>query len=278
MKFLSYLSPSFRRTALLLALISPGAGGALAQNAGEYSLAALAPLSCEQMVDKLNAGLEKKDPQALYSVGVLYEEGSCVARDPARAAYMMRGALNAGHVPAAAALALLTGLGEGVPQDYAAAGALLAKAGVKLGDEPVPAGPDADYTRGYAYTWLRVAQRELKYPKELSVTGTRGVADLEFEPRSGQWKAGAFRKTSSTEDVTVGSIIDRSRGVAAGAIDQAARAAAAKVPAPDSHRVVAGSYSTKLTLAPAGDDGAQASVRVLQMIGNTPRTRFGLGN
>lgn len=247
-----------------------------ADASSEFSLESLAPLSCEQMVAKLNTGLERKDPQALYSAGVIYDEGACVARDPAKAATMMRGAINAGHGQAAASLALLTGLGEGVPQDYGAAGALLSKAGINLGNDAA-AGPETDYARGDAYTWLRVAEREFKYPNELKVTGTRGSADLAFEPRSGKWKTGAFRKSATTEDVSVGSRIDRSRGAVTAALDEAARAAAAKVPAPDISLVVAGTYSAKLTVAPAADD-MKSSIGVIPIIGNVPRARFGTGS
>jgi TPR repeat protein len=276
MKPFSFSTVAHGATTLLALSVSLASGAALAQSSGEYSLQALSPLPCDQMIAKLNTGLERKDPQALYSAGVIYEEGACVARDPAKAAHMMRGALDAGSLEAAASLALLTGLGEGVPQDYAAAGALLAKAGLKLGNETVVAGPDADYTRGYAYTWLRVAQRELRYPQELRATGTRGNAELDFEPRSGKWKTGTFRKTSTTEDIAVGSRIDRSRGAATAAIEDAAQAANAKVPAPDRNRVAPGSFSAKFTLAPEVGD-TQTGVGVIPIIGNVPRSRYGTG-
>ena len=264
----SVLPLSIATASLLLLAASTGAR---AQGAAEYSLEALAPLSCDELVAKLNTGLERKDAQALYSAGVVYDEGACVARDAAKAAFMLRGALDAGHPKAAAALALLTGLGDGVAQDYAAAGALVAKAGVNLGrEDQARQGPDADYTRGYAYTWLQVVQREFKYPKELRATNARGSSELQFEPASGKWKAGSFRRVTVADEPQVGSRIDRSRGAVAQAVDEAARAASDRVPAPDKARLASGSYGTKLVVTPGVDD-QPADIGVVPIIGNVPR-------
>lgn len=244
----------------------------------EFSLESLAPLSCGQMVARLNVGLERKDPQALYSAGVIYDEGACVGRDAAQAARMMRGALDVGHPNAAAALALMTGLGEGIAQDYAAAGALLATSGVKLGhDDLARQGADADYTRGYAYTWLKVVERELKYPKDLRGSGTRGSTELLFDAGTGKWKVGTFRRLSGTDEPQIGSRIDRSRGAVAQSVEEAAQAATARVPAPDRSRVIATNYSTRLNIAPAAGD-LPADIGVIPIIGNVPRARYGTGS
>ena len=87
--------------------------------------------------------------------------------------------------------------GEGVVQDYAAAGDWLRKAGVRVGGVDFP----DSYNLGYAYTWLRLTKREMASVKELATLGARGTADVEFDPRPAPTIENELRRTELRQAV-----------------------------------------------------------------------------
>lgn len=213
-----------------------------------YSMEALTQLSCDQAVARLNEGLDAKDVDAMYAGGQMYDEGWCVKRDAARMAQLWQAGADAGHGPSAAALALKIGQGDGLPQDYAAAGELLRKAGVKVGEADIP---DA-YSFGYAYTWLRTTQRELRSSKELASSGAQGLAEVEFNTKRAEAQVVTFRRTDGGE-APVGTRIDRSRSVVRLALSSAAEVAAAKMSKPDPARLTEVRFKEQFAIAPGAD-------------------------
>ncbi len=203
---------------------------------------------CERGLALLEAGIAAKNAQALSTAAQLHDEGTCVGRQPERAAVLWQEALAAGHPDAAAALALKTGLGDGVDQDYAAAGELLQRGGVQLVTESVP----DPYSLGYAYTWLQTVRQGLRYTRTMESAGVDGVADIGFDPRSGETRLLAFRRNRQT-DTQVGSRVDRSRSVVAQAVSDAAEAARTRVPQPDPARLGGKRFREAMTLAPHVD-------------------------
>ena len=239
---------SSRVVGLLLAM--PLAAMAASDSADRYSVDALAKLSCEDAVARLNEGMAAKDGVALYTSGKLYDEGACVPRDTARAVQLWRSAVAVGNAQAAESLALKTGLGEGVEQDYAAAGALVKQAGVRLDVD----GTASDYSLGYAFTWLRTAQRDFQYPSALRGTNVRGSADLRIDAKTGQWKLASYRRASNADDPPVGSNIDRSRSAMTAAVNEAAKVASEHIPKPDAARVDAAAVTGRINIGPSADD------------------------
>lgn len=213
-----------------------------------YGMEVLTELSCDQAVARLNEGLDAKDVEAMHAGGQMYDEGWCVKRDATRMAQLWRAAADAGHSPSAAALALKIGQGDGVAQDYAAAGELLKKAGLKVGEADFP---DA-YSFGYAYTWLRTTQRELRSSKELASSGAQGLADVEFDTKRGAAQVVTFRRTDGGE-APVGTRIDRSRSVVRLALTAAAEAAVAKLSKPDPSRLADVRFKEQFAIAPGAD-------------------------
>lgn len=208
---------------------------------------------------------------------MLYDKGACLGRDPDKAAQVMRGALDARHPEAGEALAVMTGLGRGVSQDYAAAGALLNCAGVKLpGDGPPSDGPDAESTRGYAFKWLKVTEREFVYPSDMRPARIRGINRLLYDPSSGQWAVGTVLSVGGADYASTGSRIDRSRSAVAQALEEAARTVNELVPPADRSRMVAGAYNLQMTILPIESDTASAA-DLMPLLRNRPRDRAPAG-
>lgn len=255
---------------MMAGLASPLA--ALSAPASRYSMEALTALECQPAVERLNEGLQAKDPEASYALGQMHDEGWCVTRDAGKTVQAWRAAAEAGHVQASTALAFKLGQGEGVAQDYAAAGELLRKAGVRVGSTDL-----ADsYSLGYAYTWLRLTKRELVFVKELASLGARGTADVEFDTRKGVAQALSFRRNDGGE-AAVGTRIDRSRSVVRQAISQAAETAKAKLPKPDATRLADLRFNEPFGIAPGADyDGHDLGrsigpAGVIRSVGGTVR-------
>jgi hypothetical protein len=225
-----------------LALAAP------AVNTNRYSMDVLAELPCEQAVARVNEGLQANDREASFALGQMQDEGFCVTRNAAKALQSWRAAAEAGHVQAMTSLALKFGQGEGVVQDYAAAGDWLRKAGVRVGGVDFP----DSYNLGYAYTWLRLTKREMASVKELATLGARGTADVEFDPRQGVAQAVSFRRTDGGE-AQVGTRIDRSRTVVKQAVSQAADAARGKLAKPDAARLADLRFRELFGIAPGAD-------------------------
>jgi hypothetical protein len=243
------------RAALVAAVLDLFAVAAAHADAGRYSLEALSHLTCEDALARIDEGVAAKNPHALFASGLMRDEGTCVARDNARAIELFRSALDAGSPDAVPPLALKAGLGDGVTQDYAAAGALLKRIGLRLG---APESVD-DYTLGYAYTWLQSTQREMGYPRELRPMGARGTVDLSFVPTQGSYELAPFRRTDNDQP-TVGTRIDRSKTIVSNAVREAAAAVSARLPKPDEQRLSNAKFTQRVTLAPSASDvlfGAQ---------------------
>ncbi len=102
---------------------------------------------CEAAVDAVNRGVQDRDAQAFFVVGLMYLKGLCIAAAPERAPAYFEPAAKAGHQEAAYMLALMHGLGIGVPQSYAQAGrwtiALMDIARAKAGREGAPVAESA---------------------------------------------------------------------------------------------------------------------------------------
>lgn len=213
-----------------------------------YSMEALTELECGPAVERINQGLEAKDRDAMYALGQMNDEGWCVKKDPEQAVRMWRMAADAGHPAAVTDLALKIGRGDGVTQDYAAAGEILRTAGVRIGGVEFP---DA-YSLGYAYTWMRITQREMALVKDLATLEASGFAEVEFDPRKGQAQALTFRRTDGYE-APVGTRIDRSRSVVRQAVSQAADAARSKLAKPDPQRLADLRFREQFGIAPGAD-------------------------
>src|SRR5262245_21383616 len=82
---------------------------AMQQGDYETALAELRPLA------------EKNDPNAQFLLGMLYDAGHGIARDPSRAASWYRKAAQQEHLMAQLFLGVLLHSGEGVKRDYAEA-------------------------------------------------------------------------------------------------------------------------------------------------------------
>lgn len=224
------------------------AGAATQAPTSRYSMEALTEMECAPAVERINEGLEAKDREAMYALGQMHDEGWCVTRDAEKAVRMWRMAAEAGHPAAATDLALKIGRGDGVAQDYAAAGEVLRSAGVRIGGVDFP---DA-YSLGYAYTWMRLTQREMALVKDLSTLGATGFANVEFDPRKGVAQALSFRRTDGYEP-TVGTRIDRSRSVVRDAVSQAADAARNKLAKPDMGRLADLRFREQFGISPGAD-------------------------
>ena len=236
--------PSALHVSAMAAALAAAAGAALP--AGRYERGALLGLECPQAVARVAAGVEADDAEALFALGQMHEDGWCVKRDVALAAKSWRKAADAGHLEATLSLALLVGRGEGAKQDYAACGALLRRAGVRVGDAELRDG----YSLGYAYTWLRSMQRELSWSRDLLASGAAGVADVEFDTQRGTAQALDFRGRGSETVMPDGSRLDRSRLAVQQAVADAAAVARAALAPPDARRLTVARFRERMAIAP----------------------------
>ena len=227
-----------------------------AAGADQYGVEAVMNLGCERGLARLETGMAAGNGHALSTAAQLHDEGTCVGRDPARAAALWQQALAAGHPDAPAALALKMGLGDGIAQDYAAAGELLQRGGVKLVADTAP----DSYSLGYAYTWLQTVRQGLRYTRTMESAGVDGTADVGFDPRSGETRLLGFRRNRLV-DTPVGTRIDRSRSVVGQAVSEAAEAARARVPRPDLARVGHQRFREAVMIAPTVDPNAAQRTR-----------------
>lgn len=230
--------------ALTAAVLTPWT--AHAASSADYRLEALARGDCEQTVKTLQAGLDAKDPEALYSAGRLYDEGACVKQDTAAAAQLWLQAAKAGHEAARLAVAVKVGLGDGVDQDYALAGSLL-----RGGELPVKvSGEVNDYTLGYAFTALRTMQHDFQYPSALADQRVIGSAEIKFATKDGAFEFGTFRRSANSDQPPVGTRVDRARTPMAQAFEVAARSALSRMKKPDPAQLSAAQVSERLAFGP----------------------------
>lgn len=247
------------RGVLLVGVAAAPFGAALAESNADvqrYGIEAVMNQGCERGIAQLEAGIAAKNAQALSTAAQLHDEGTCVGREPARAAALWQQALEAGHPDAPAALALKIGLGDGIDQDYAAAGELLQRGGVKLVTDTAP----DSYSLGYAYTWLQTVRQGLRYTRAMEAAGVDGTADVVFDPRSGETRLLAFRRNRQV-DTPVGTRIDRSRSVVGQAVNDAAEAAKGRVPRPDPARIGSQRFRESVVIAPTVDPTAALRTR-----------------
>ncbi|MBX9755748.1 MAG: sel1 repeat family protein [Pseudomonadaceae bacterium] len=98
---------------LLLALASPGVLAGF-----DEAAAAFAAGNYAQAQTELGPLLEKNDPRAQYSMGVLYENGFGVSKDPAQAAAWYLKAAEQGNSDAQFNLGAMHEHGVGIPVNY----------------------------------------------------------------------------------------------------------------------------------------------------------------
>lgn len=104
--------------ALTLGVAAPAWSGELADSAFRSMRAD----RCEDAVDVVNKGLASGEVEAYHLTGLMYLKGLCLTADPAKAPRYFEPAAKAGDVASARYLAMMHGLGIGVPQSYAEAG------------------------------------------------------------------------------------------------------------------------------------------------------------
>lgn len=218
----------------------------VAASAGDHDRAALAGLGCARAEQRVRAGAAAGDAEALFQLGRMHEDGWCVKRDAAQSVRHWRAAAEAGHVEALLSLALMIGRGEGARQDYAACGALLQRAGVRVGETAM-----ADrYSLGYAYTWLRSMQRELSWSKDLLASGAAGTAEVEFDAARGSAQALDFHGKGHETLMPDGSRLDRSKVAVKQAVADAAELARAQLAPPDASRLAVARFRERMDIAP----------------------------
>lgn len=239
-----------KRLPLVLPLILAAPLLARGADVSLYDADKLSEQPCEKVLPLLDQGIAAGDRDALYTAGQFYDEGYCVGRDAARAVELWKKAQAAGHAKAAGPLALKLALGDGVGQDYAAAGALVRQAGL----QPAADGSVDDYSLGYAYGWLQLMHKELQYTKQMQAANVRGTAEVRFEPRSGEWKLAGYRRAAAADGPGIGTRVDRARPVVAQALAQAAQTASARLPKPQLDRLGVATYSDRFVLEPAAAD------------------------
>jgi len=230
--------------ALAAALFAPMLAGAASSS--DYRLETLAKIDCEQSVKILQAGVDAKDPEALYSAGRLYDEGACVKQDNETAATLLLQAAKAGHADARLRVAVKVGLGEGTQQDYALAGSLLrgAELPVKVDGEV------NDYTLGYAFTALRTMQHDFLYPKVLADQRVIGSAEIKFDSKGANFEYGSFRRSANSDQPPVGTRVDKARASMAEAFTLAGTTALSRMKKPDPAQLTAARVSERLSFGP----------------------------
>jgi hypothetical protein len=111
-----------------------------------YGFKDIGGLDCQAANRKLTEGIEAGSAEAMYTTAQMMARRVCFTRDLAAAANLLGRAAAKGHGAAMRDLAYAHALGEGVPQDYAVAGAWLRKAGIDQQPQM------DDYTFGHAWT------------------------------------------------------------------------------------------------------------------------------
>lgn len=160
------------------ALCSASARANQSVSAAEEAAQLLAQGRCRDGVERLNAGLSERDPQAYFVAGFMYARGLCVAVDVTRALPLLEVAAKAGWMEAARELALIHGSGRGVAQSYAESGrwavAMLDIMDLRLGIKPrtrdVGANGSLDVQSAQAYGYLVTVH-------ELAGDGVRSLMD-----------------------------------------------------------------------------------------------------
>lgn len=137
----------WRDAAAWAGCLLPALACAAPWSGAEEAVRAMREGRCEAAVDGVNRGLQDRDAQAFFVVGLMYLKGLCIASAPERAQAYLEPAAKAGHQEAAYMLALMYGLGTGVPQNYAQAGrwtiALMDIARAKAGRAGAPVAESA---------------------------------------------------------------------------------------------------------------------------------------
>ena len=163
-------------------VLACAAAGSVAQTASPPRLLAPvwgAPPHCSAMLEPLNRAANEPRGEDLFAVGRQYESGECVLRNESLAAQFYGQAARLGNPAGARRLALLFGVGRGVPQSYANAGAWLAGKGVS--DETIE---PWDYSVGRAYTLVATVLDSVRYPQAEWPVGLTLALAVEAEARS----------------------------------------------------------------------------------------------
>jgi hypothetical protein len=180
---------------------------ALAQQPGKgFDTYEVLKLSCDGIVQAVNTGIAEGHLNASLLAAELFDGGTCVGKDPARAAGVLDDAARKGSTVAAQRLALKFALGDGVPQSYAMAGAwFLGKA---QGTAPLTT---QDYSRGYASAIVALAMRNAQFPRSAAEVGAGAdlaVALNPLKPLEAEIKVTSRRSRA----LATGSMVSRDYG------------------------------------------------------------------
>ena len=214
-----------RRLVLIAATLVAAAFAPMAAAEVPAARAALAAGDCKSVGEAINEGLGRNEAEAFFIAGALYDVGTCVEADPARAARLYRRAIDLGDGDAAPSLAMLYGSGRGVPQDYAMAHLVF--------HDDKPAAGDAGASKaelaalGYAETLARLAVRDVVYPVTANSKGIEGNMDVVVTPGGDR-----IDFTAVHIGVEAGSNLARTHDFT-DQIDTAYRSAMARVPRPE---------------------------------------------
>jgi hypothetical protein len=142
----------------LLALTS---GVAQATAALDEPMAAIRAGDCTRLAAWVNDPSVEGRAARDFVAGLMYEEGYCVERDPARAQRLYDAATAAPDVAAASNIGLRYALGDVLPQDYLKSGrwlsfadSVLIRMQSGLGSADLPKVPPLDAPRGARQVWL----------------------------------------------------------------------------------------------------------------------------
>ncbi len=180
---------------------------------------------CAEAVKAGNAGVTSGDPQVMFLLGRMVDEGICTPQDRIAAASFFAQAVELGDTGAALAYATKIGLGEGVQQSYERAGELCRSGGLD------PAGRMSRYSLGYACTLAGLTAELLRTTLPRGAFRS-GALRVEFTPGTGAMQ---IRSTPIVgyEEATTGSNVRHPLVDGPRAISRAWNNAVAQAPKPD---------------------------------------------
>lgn len=151
-----------------------GASAAWAEEPA-FDLNAALRMSCGDLVEAVNRGIEAGSGDASLLASTMFERGHCVKKDPQRAAVQLQLSAAKGNHRAAGRLAMKFALGDGVKQSYATAGAW--SSGNGMSSAPLT---KADYSQGYAFAVVHQAFRNAHFPAEAVEMQIEADLSVEF--------------------------------------------------------------------------------------------------
>lgn len=203
-----------------------------------YELADIGRMNCADVHAHLDKGIAAGDAQAAYTAAQMVVRRVCFKRDMAAYQALLRKAVDRGHPRATDDLAHATALGEGVEQDFAAAGALWRRT-------PLFAGSALDdYSLGVSAALARLTWRYSgqSTPANWAVEH-RFRARLEFDPAAPDDRVLTFERLGGTPVGAADEAARASRTIER-ELDDAWKRARRKLPTVDAKRVSSGRHET----------------------------------